>query len=135
MFSFWFLNLRVGDEHTLRVPTARDWRSQSRFQVSFLRPVSERPLLELLNEIIRSCCNHYGKSSVLRGRYVSAATQRYRFPCFLDLLWQPTLSTQAWLGVSSRLRLGDEIQTVSNLSGSTASPRPVGRLCCVRSGH
>ena len=36
LFFFWFLTSRVGDEHTLRVPTPRDWRSRSRFQVSLL---------------------------------------------------------------------------------------------------
>ena len=51
-FSFWFLTSRVGDEHTLRVPTARDWRPRSRFQVfpSETSRVSETPWFELLNE-------------------------------------------------------------------------------------
>ena len=67
--------------------------------------VSETPLSELLNEEDPELLqNHHGESLV-GSRYVSAATQRHRFPCFLDLLWQPTVSSQAWLGVSSRLSL------------------------------
>ena len=66
-FFFWFLTLRVGDENTLRVPTARDWRSQSRFQVSLLGP------RELLNEEDPGLLqNHDDESSVVGSLYVSA---------------------------------------------------------------
>ena len=74
-FLFWFLTSRVGDEHTLRVPTARDWRSRSRFQVfpSETSRVSETPLFELLNEedswLLQ---NHDDESSVVGSLYVSA---------------------------------------------------------------
>ena len=74
-FSFWFLTSRVGDENTLRVPTARDWRSQSRFQVfpSETSRVSKTPLFELLNEEDPGLLqNHYGESSVVGSLYVSA---------------------------------------------------------------
>ena len=74
-FSFWFLTSRVGDEHTLRVPTARDWRSRSRFQVfpSETSRVSETPWFELLNEEDPGLLqNHDDESSVVGSLYVSA---------------------------------------------------------------
>ena len=73
--SFRFLTSRVGDEHTLRVPTARDWRSRSRFQVfpSETSRVSETPWFELLNEEdLEPSQNHYGESSVVGSLCVSA---------------------------------------------------------------
>ena len=112
------------------MPTARDWRSQSRFQVSLLGPVSETPLLELLNEKDPELLqNHYGKSSVVRGRYVSAATQRHRFPCFFGspLAAHCQLSSGCFFTLELRRRDTDSLEFERFYGISSSSRAPV--LC------